>query len=271
MAARPTRTTTIAARRRSRIGRGLVVLAGGGGLLLALVGCGSADAEAAPVERKSFPLDGESLTIDSDNSSIKVVADDVKDVEVTRQVDGWVFIGSGPEPSWKMVDGRLTLRLNCDAVASDCQAQHTIKVPRGVAVTVEDDNGGVTASGFTTPLKIKSDNGDITVRDSSGDLALKTDNGKVSTQGVSGKRIKAESDNGAVRIALKDGAVPERLETVCDNGDIDIRLQRAGAPYAVEAKSDNGSTRVDVPTDAESARVVNARSDNGSVKIRLAG
>lgn len=141
----------------------------------------------------------------------------------------------------------------------------------GVAVTVEDDNGGVTASGFTTPLKIKSDNGDITVRDSSGDLALRTDNGTVSTQGVSGKRIKAESDNGAVRIALKAGAVPEWLETVCDNGDIDIRLQRAGAPYAVEAKSDNGSTRVDVPTDAESARVVNARSDNGSVKIRLAG
>ncbi|MEU5398889.1 DUF4097 family beta strand repeat-containing protein [Streptomyces sp. NPDC005963] len=239
--------------------------------MFALVGCGSADVDGAPVERKSFPLSGKTLTIDSDNSSIEVVADDVKDVEVTRQVDGWVFIGSGPEPTWKMADGRLSLRLDCDAVASDCQARHTIKVPRGVAVTVDDDNGGVTASGFTTRLKINSDNGDVTVRDSSGDLTLKSDNGTVSAKGVSAKRIKAESDNGAVRVTLADGVVPERLEAVCNNGNIDVALPRNGAPYAVEAKADNGSTRVDVPTDAGSARVVKARSDNGSVKIRLAG
>ncbi|MCM2388674.1 DUF4097 family beta strand repeat-containing protein [Streptomyces albipurpureus] len=257
-------------RRRAGVGRGLVGLVGGGGLLLGLVGCGDTNVDGAPVESKSFPLVGEALTIDSDNSTLKVVAADVKEVQVSRQVDGWVFAGSGPNPSWKMTEGKLTLRMDCDAVASDCQARHTIKVPRGVAVTVEDDNGGVTATGFTAPLRIHSENGKVTVRDTTGDLTLRSENGTVSAQGVSAKRITAESDNGAVRIGLKEGAVPDRVETLCDNGDVDIRLPQAGAPYAVTTRADNGSTQVDVPTDQGSPRKVTARSDNGSVKVRIA-
>lgn len=270
MAARPDSSRTPVARGRARVGRGLVALLGGGGLLLGVVGCGDADVDGAPVESKSFPLVGETLTIDSDNSDLKVVSADVKEVKVSRQVDGWVFAGSGPHPSWKMAEGKLTLRLDCDAVASNCQARHTIQVPRGVAVSVKDDNGSVTATGFATPLRIDSENGDVTVRDSSGDLTLRSDNGTVSTQGVSAKNIKAESDNGAVRIKLKDGAVPDRVETVCENGDVDIRLPQAGAPYAVTTTSDNGSTQVDVPVDKSSPREVTARSDNGSVKVRIA-
>ncbi|MFF8956191.1 DUF4097 family beta strand repeat-containing protein [Streptomyces sp. NPDC014894] len=226
--------------------------------------------DEAPVERKAFALDGERLTIDSDNSFVEVVAADVKKVEVSRQVDGWVFLGSGPEASWKMSKDRLVLRMDCSGVASDCRARQTVKVPRGVAVTVLDDNGGVTASGFGTPLRIESDNGDVTVRDTTGALELLTDNGKVTTERVAAKTLKARSDNGDVRIGLKDGAVPERLETVSDNGGIRIELPSAGAPYAVTAKSDNGSVDVDVPTDDASSHVVTARSDNGSVKVRAA-
>ncbi|GGZ22332.1 lipoprotein [Streptomyces inusitatus] len=259
-----------AAARRGRLVRVAVGIGGGGMLMGALVGCGSAEAEEAPVERKAFALEGDRLTVDSDNSAVEVVAADVEKVEVSRQIDGWVFVGSGPEASWRMEGERLVLRMGCKGIVSDCSGRQTVKVPRGVAVTVVDENGGVTASGFSTPLKIDSGNGDVTVRDTSGALDLVSDNGTITTERVTAKTVRAVSDNGEVRIGLKAGAVPERVETVSDNGGIRIDLPRAGAPYAVTAESDNGTVDVDPAVGSGGTRVVSARSDNGWVKVRAA-
>lgn len=251
-----------------RRARALGVGGGVGVLVLVLGGCGSADVDDAPVEKKAFPLSGKTLTIDNDDSAVELVAADVKDVEVTRRVDGWVFMGSGPEATWKMKDGKLTLRMKCSAVASDCEARHTVKVPRDVTVTVENDNGAVTATGLRTPLKVRSDNGKIDVRNSSGALDLGSDNGKVVTQRVTAKSVRAHSGNGKVEIGL--GAVPDKVDAGSDNGQILIELPGAGAPYAVTAKSDNGKVDVDVPTDKSSSHVVTAESDNGKVTVRSA-
>ncbi|MEW2635993.1 DUF4097 family beta strand repeat-containing protein [Streptomyces sp. NPDC048389] len=242
-------------------------LAFSGVLLLGvgLVGCGSADAGEAPVERKSFPFSGTTLTIESDNSDIELMPADVEEVEVTRQVDGWVLFGNGPDPTWKMKDGTLTLKVKCDAIAGDCVALHTVKVPRGTAVTVDDDNGSVRASGFATALKLRSDNGSVTVTDSSGALELDSENGSVVAERVTGKNIVATSDNGSVRLEL--AGVPDLVETASDNGRVEIRLPAAGAPYAVDARSDNGGVDVAVPTDAGSSHVVKAVSDNGEVVV----
>ncbi|MFF3684472.1 DUF4097 family beta strand repeat-containing protein [Streptomyces sp. NPDC002187] len=231
-----------------------------------VAGCGRADADDAPVERKSFAFSGETLTVDSDESAITLVPADVKDVQVARQIDGWAVFGGGPEATWKMQDGTLTLRVDCDGISSDCASRHTVKVPRGVAVNVDDDNGSVTASGFDTALKIRSDNGTVRITDSSGPLELDSDNGEVVTEGVTAKRVVATSDNGSVRLGL--AAVPDRVESASDNGEVLIELPGAGAPYAVSAKSDNGDIDVDVPTDDSSAHIVTARSDNGKVIVR---
>lgn len=253
---------------RRRVGR--VGVAVGGVVLVAgaVGGCGSSGAEDAPVESRAFPFSGTSLTIASDNSALEIVAADVRDVEVTRQVDGWVVFGNGPEKSWRLEDGKLALKVRCEGLVSNCGGRHTVRVPKGVTVTVEDGNGGVTASGFTTALKITSDNGKVEVRDSSGPLDLYTDNGGVVTERVTSTTVKAGSDNGAVRLRLD--AVPERVEAVSDNGRVEIGLPGAGAPYAVTARSDNGDVDVSVPRDDASDRVVSARSDNGKVVVRTA-
>ncbi|MFF0445046.1 DUF4097 family beta strand repeat-containing protein [Streptomyces sp. NPDC004609] len=237
--------------------------------MFALAGCGSADAQAAPEERKSFALDAKSLHIDSDNSALEIVPADVKAVEVTRQVDGWVVLGSGPEKSWRLEGGTLKLRVTCDAVASECEGRHVVKVPRGVRVTVDSGHGDVTASGFGTPVKIRADNGNVTVRGTGGPLDLATDNGDLVTDGVTAGTVKARADNGDIRIALKAGTAADRIETFNDNGDITIGLPRAKT-YAVTAAADNGSAKVEVPDDKASTRVVTARSDNGDVDIRNA-
>ncbi|MER7959391.1 DUF4097 family beta strand repeat-containing protein [Streptomyces sp. NPDC096030] len=223
--------------------------------------------EGAPVERKTFAFSGDSLVVDAENSELEIVPADIEDVRVSRQVDGWVFMGSGPEAVWGLRDGRLTLRVECDAVASNCGSLHRVQVPRGVAVTVEDDNGQVTADGFDTDLRIRSDNGAVIVRDSSGALDLTSNNGEVVVEGgTRSERVVARSDNGAVRIALS--AVPRHVEAVSNNGEVDIALP--DATYDVDGRSDNGDVRIDVPTQKGSAHVVAARSDNGEVVVRTA-
>ncbi|GGU17994.1 DUF4097 family beta strand repeat-containing protein [Streptomyces lavendofoliae] len=228
-----------------------VVVVGGAVLgVIGLAGCGGAEVDGAPVERKTFGFRGETLVVDADDSELVLVPADVKDVEVTRQVDGWVVLGEGPAPVWKLEGDRLTLRVECDAVVSDCAARHEVRVPRGVAVTVEDDNGDVTAEGFRTALKVTSDNGTVTVRDAGGPLDLRSGNGDVRE----------------IRLAL--GAVPDRVDAANDNGDIAVELPRGSTRYAVRAGSDNGEVEVGVPTDARSGHVVTAHSDNGEVMVR---
>ncbi|MEU9704250.1 DUF4097 family beta strand repeat-containing protein [Streptomyces sp. NPDC047981] len=224
--------------------------------------------DGAPVEKKSFAFSGDTLVVDSDDSELEIEPADIKDVRVSRQVDGWVFMGDGPDATWGLEDGRLTLRVECDAVASDCESVHRIQVPRGVAVTVEDDNGQVTASGFDTDLKVRSDNGAVLVRGSSGALDLTSDNGEVVVEGgTTSGRVVARSDNGAVRIVLD--SVPSKVEAFSDNGEVDLVLP-SSADYDVDGRSDNGSVRVDVPTRKGSPHVVTARSDNGEVVVRSA-
>ncbi|WP_405688168.1 DUF4097 family beta strand repeat-containing protein [Streptomyces sp. NBC_00057] len=244
------------------------LIASGGALILglALTGCGSTDPGDAPAEHKSFALSGKTLTIYSGHTSVELVPADVRKVEVTRHVDGWVVLGNGPDPTWKMQDNTLTLRVKCRAVISDCASQHQVKVPRGVAVVVKGDNGKVAASGFDTPLTLHADNGKVTVRDSSGPLKLGSGNGGIVTEGISAKSVSARSDNGRIRLGFI--SVPDLVDTESDNGRITIDLPGGSVRYAVDAVAHNGRVSVDAPRSDDSSHVVKARSGNGQVTVR---
>lgn len=237
-------------------------------IALTVSGCGSADASDAPVETKSFPFKGKALTISTGNAAVELVPADVKDVEVTRQVDGWVFMGSGPDATWKMTGSTLTLKVKCKAVASNCESLHKVKVPRGVTVTLKGDNGRITADGFATALKLTSGNGAVTVRGSSGPLDLESDNGKITMEDISTRTVAARSSNGAIRLGLT--VVPDSVDTTTDNGRIDIDLPGSGTSYAVTTSTDNGEVEVGIPTDKSSAHVLKARTDNGKITIQSA-
>ncbi|MFI8516803.1 DUF4097 family beta strand repeat-containing protein [Streptomyces sp. NPDC085481] len=231
-----------------------------------LSGCGGARADDAPVETKAFGFSGGSLTVDSDHSDLEIVPADVREVRVTRQVDGWVFMGNGPEASWRLADGRLTLRVECDAVAASCAARHRIEVPRSVAVSVENDNGRVLADGFATAFSARSDNGDVIVRRAGGELDLQSGNGGVSVDAESRPSVvRARTDNGDIRLSL--GSVPRQVSAYSDNGDVEVGLP-GSVSYAVDGSSDNGDVRIDVPVDQASGHSVSARSDNGEVVVR---
>lgn len=261
-----TRTHT---RTRARSRPRALVASGGAALVaLALTGCGSADVEDAPAEHRSFALSGKTLTIESGGTTVELVPADVRKVEVTRRVDGWVVLGNGPDARWSMRDGTLTLRVTCDALISNCGSRHQVKVPRGVAVTVNGDNGRILASGFDTPLTLHSDNGKVTVRDSSGPLKLESDNGGLVTERISSRSVSARSDNGGIRLGFS--AVPDLVDTVSDNGRVTIDLPSGSQAYAVTATARNGRVSVKVPRSDGSPHAVKAHSDNGHITVRTA-
>uniref|UniRef100_A0AAU2VAU1 DUF4097 domain-containing protein n=1 Tax=Streptomyces sp. NBC_00003 TaxID=2903608 RepID=A0AAU2VAU1_9ACTN len=241
----------------------LFAAAGAGFLCFALTGCGSSDPGDAPVEHKNFALGGKALTIDAGNSTVVVTPADVKDVRVARQVNGWVAFGNGPDASWELSNGTLSLGVKCSGLVKNCSARHEVKVPRGVAVTVHDNDGRVEASGFDTPLVIASDNGRISVKDSSGPLDLTSRDGRIDGQGIRAKSVRASSDNG--RVALTFAVVPDSVVATSNDGRVDLAVPKDA--YKVAARADNGRVDVTVDRSDSSTHVLTARSDNGRVSV----
>lgn len=261
-------------RRRPRTVRALAA-ATGTVAVVALVGACGADASGdADPEHRTFTLPGRTLTVDSEDSALELVPGDSggKEVKVTRWFDGRTVLGSTPEVSWKMSGDRITFRTKCSGVISDCSVKHRVEVPRGVAVTVENEDGRVTASGFGDALKVRSQHGAVTVEKSGGPLDVRSDDGSVEARGITSKRVAVASKDGAVRLAL--AAAPDRVDARSEDGALTVTLPRtekgAALSYDVKAEAHDGSVDVSVPRDGASPHRVSALSDDGKVTVRSA-
>ncbi|MFK0121547.1 DUF4097 family beta strand repeat-containing protein [Streptomyces sp. NPDC090994] len=245
-------------------------LAAAGAVVLAVAGlaaCASPDEDKDP-DQRSFALQGRTLTVDSDDSALEIVAAEGNEagrVGVTRWFTGSVTVGKEPKVTWTMDGDRLVLRTDCTGFIADCAARHRIEVPRGVAVKVEDDDGSVRARGFRDALDIRTQDGSVHVTDSTGPLDLRSDDGSVRAE-VSSRRVTAQTKDGSVRLEL--GAVPHLVDARSDDGSVTVGLPRA--TYEVTAETDDGSVDVSVPRDDSSAHVVNARTADGKVTVRAA-
>ncbi|WP_330291388.1 DUF4097 family beta strand repeat-containing protein [Streptomyces sp. NBC_00576] len=231
--------------------------------------CASAGDDKDP-EQRSFALQGRTLTVDSNESALDIVAADSDKsgrIEVTRWFQGSVTMGKDPKVTWAMEDDRLKLRVRCSGVVADCSAKHRIEVPRGVSVVVRNGDGRVTARGFDQALDIRSEDGSVTVKDSTGPLRLRTDDGSIRALGVRSQQVRAHSEDGSVRLEL--ASVPDLVESSSDDGSLTIELPRE--TYRVTADSDDGSVKVSVPRAESSAHVVSAKTKDGSIRVRVAG
>ncbi|MER5510259.1 DUF4097 family beta strand repeat-containing protein [Streptomyces sp. NPDC002766] len=239
-----------------------VVLVGG------VSACGASAGDDKDPDHRTFTLPGRTLTVDSDDSALEIVAADgnaVGKVAVTRWFQGKVAIGSGPKVTWSMHGDRLVLRVRCSGVVADCSARHRIEVPRGVAVKVRDGDGSVRARGFRDALSISTGDGSVRVGDCTGPLDVHTGDGSVRAE-VDSRTVRAESGDGSVHLEL--GAVPDLVDSRSGDGSVTISLPRS--TYRVAARTGDGSVHVSVPRDDSSSHVVRARSDDGEVTLRTA-
>lgn len=242
------------------------------GAVVVLVGaataCGASASDDKHPDQRSFALQGRTLTVDSDDSALEIVASDSNkagQVEVTRWFQGSVAVGTDPRVTWSMKDDRLVLRMKCTGVVADCAAKHRIEVPRDVAVKVEDGDGSVRASGFEEALSIRTGDGSVRVTDSSGPLELRTGDGSMRAE-VSSRQVSARTGDGSVHLEL--GVVPDRVETRSGDGSVTISLPEA--TYRVTTKTGDGGVDVSVPRSDSSSHVVSAQSGDGKVTVRTA-
>ncbi|OIJ66195.1 DUF4097 family beta strand repeat-containing protein [Streptomyces mangrovisoli] len=241
---------------------GAVVLAG------ALSACGaSADDDKHP-DHRAFALRGHTLTVDSDDSALEIVASSAVrtgTVDVTRWFQGSVAVGGAPRVTWSFANDRLVLRMKCSGLVADCSARHRIEVPRGVAVTVEDGDGSVRAQGFRDPLDIRTDDGSVRVGDCTGALTLRSGDGSVRAD-VSSRTVRATTSDGSIRLRL--GVVPDRVEARSGDGSVGVVLPRSS--YKVTTGSGDGSVHVSVPRDDSSRHVVTAHTGDGGITVETA-
>lgn len=240
------------------------------GVVVALVAtataCGASAGDDKDPDHRSFALHGKTLTVDSDDSALEIVAADADKagtVQVTRWFKGSVVVGGDPRVTWTMKDDRLVLRTKCSGIIADCDAKHRIEVPRGVTVKVEDRDGSVVAHGFRDALDISTDDGAVHVTDSTGPLRLHSDDGSLRAE-VSSRQVRATTADGSVRLAL--GAVPDLVDTSSKDGSVTLAVPRA--TYRVTTHTDDGSADVSVPRDDSSTHVVSARTADGDITVR---
>ncbi|MCX4998512.1 DUF4097 family beta strand repeat-containing protein [Streptomyces longwoodensis] len=258
----PGRAGRVRRARRAFLGLGAVAV-----LLATATACGADAGDDQQPDHRAFALHGRTLTVDSDDSSLEIVATDARPaghVQVTRWFKGSVLVGGDPEVTWSMKDDRLTLRLHCSGVVADCAARHRVEVPRGVAVRVVDGDGSVRARGFRDALSIRTGDGSVRVTDTTGPLELRSGDGSLRAE-VGSRRVSAHSGDGSVHLELS--SVPDRVESVAGDGSVTLVLPRA--TYKVTAHSADGGVDVSVPRDdAARAHVVSARTGDGHITVR---
>ncbi|MEH0544065.1 DUF4097 family beta strand repeat-containing protein [Streptomyces sp. B21-105] len=254
--------------RTTRFARSVLVTGAVVALAAGATACGASASDDDHPDHRTFGVAGGTLTIDSDDSALEIVASDDAEagkVDVTRWFKGSVVVGGKPKVTWSMEDDRLTLRTHCSGLVADCAAKHRIEVPRGIAVKVEDDDGSVRASGFRDALSVHAQDGSVHVTDSTGPLELRTDDGSVRAE-VASRSVTTHTQDGSVRLTLS--TVPDRVESVSNDGSVTIALP--AATYRVTTETDDGGVDVSVPRDESSSHVVNARSADGKVTVRNA-
>ncbi|WP_164555728.1 MULTISPECIES: DUF4097 family beta strand repeat-containing protein [unclassified Streptomyces] len=246
-----------------------LALAGAAVVLVAgLSACGASAAEDDDPDHRSFDLPGTTLTIDSDDSALEIVAADGHasgKIAVTRWFQGSVAIGSKAKVTWSMDGDRLVLREKCSGIIADCSTKHRIEVPRGVSVKVVERDGSVRARGFRDPLSIRTKDGSVRVTDSSGPLELRAGDGSVRAE-VTSRTVRARTGDGSIHLEL--GAVPDLVESRSGDGSLTIDLPRAG--YRVDTGTGDGAEEVSVPRDDSSSHRVTARTGDGKLTVRTA-
>ncbi|MGX1561712.1 DUF4097 family beta strand repeat-containing protein [Streptomyces sp. NPDC055506] len=259
---RTTGTTRTAAARAIAVAGAVAVLVAG------LSACGASAGDDTEPDHRSFDLQGGTLTVDSDDSALEIVAADRNpegEIGVTRWFQGSVVVGKEPKVTWSMRDDRLVLRLKCSGVVADCAAKHRIEVPRGIEVKVEDGDGSVRARGFRDPLSIRTGDGSVRVTDTTGPLELRTGDGSIRAE-VSSRDVRTRTGDGSARLEL--GVVPDRVESRSGDGSVTIALPEAR--YRVTTETGDGGVDVSVPRDESSRHVVSARTGDGKVTVRTA-
>lgn len=236
--------------------------AGAIAVLACLTGCRASDG-AANQEKRDFPFSGSALTIDVHDTSLTVVTDSAANtVHVERSLGG-AATNEG-NATWSLEGSTLNLHVECSGIVVSCDSEHTVRVPKGVALTV---------TGSGTPVRLKGLGGDTTatlkdsslnVADPAGRLRLRVSGGHVKVTGATSSDVEATT-TGDGNVNLTFTTAPRRVE-VHASEVATIVLPEGPETYRLDGVRNTEN----LSSDPASARSVVVRAADG-VNLRKAG
>ena len=117
-----------------------------------------------------------------------------------------------------------------------------ISVPDASKLAINTSNGRITVNGLAGEADLRTSNGKIIAENFSGNVRAESSNGSIELTNVLGAH--ADTSNGRIEVALKDGAAgPVDLES--SNGGITLRVASTFAGD-VDCKTSNGGVNCDV-------------------------
>ncbi|TCO46967.1 putative adhesin [Kribbella antiqua] len=230
-----------------------------GGVYWALTGL----TEDTKTGQDSYPVQGDTLTVESSSAYVEVRSGDVSEVQVERRFERNVF---GSDPSEKYEDGKLELRdSGCGFLSFGCETNYVLTVPKDVKVTLKSSSGDVKVSGVSAGADLKSSSGSIEVHGVGGALRMESSSGDLEAQDLSATTVSTESSSGSVDLDF--ATAPQSVEAEASSGDVTIRIPSGIESYKVDAETSSGDESANVKSDPAATRTIKAQTSSGDVTI----
>ncbi|MBB5777360.1 hypothetical protein [Nonomuraea jabiensis] len=225
---------------------------------LALTGC-TVDLDAEDVHSaQAFPFTGSALKISASLGGVRVLQGTGGRVEVERWVRGKA--ADDGNATWSLRDGTLRLSANCTMVFGDCGARYHVKVPPGVPLSIEADDG-VILNGLAQDVDVVSRDR-IQVSGAAGKLRLRSE-GPITGEGLKSPSVRCRTADGAIDVSF--ASPPTALDLSSSDGRVTATVPRAA--YAITARSTDGTERSELKDDPKSPNTIKAVSGSGDVRI----
>ncbi len=184
---------------------------------IAASGCNlqlSTDVEAKDEWTRSYPISATgTLVIANTNGRTTVEATDTATIEVTAE--RIVRAGTEEAANEQLATFEMNEDVSADRVSIDTatrgltmgmsrRVNYTVRVPRGVAVTLKATNGDILATGIGGAFEASTTNGRVTGVDLAGSANASTTNGVVALtmMAITDGGVRAETTNGTVTVTL---------------------------------------------------------------------
>lgn len=227
-------------------------------LLAGLTGC---DAGPAKTESRSFPFSGTLLVIDTRETELRIANGDGADIEVERSLEG--DAGDDGDATWALDGDTLKLSVNCSGLVLECASEHTVKVPKGVAIELKSSGSPVRIDALAGDLTATLTNdGSLRASNPAGKLRLKSGGGDIVVTGARSRDVTASTTADA-NIKLGFAVAPDRVEANA-SGSVEVTLPKGPETYKIVGSADG------LDSDPASKRVITVTAVDGRIRVNKA-
>ena len=230
-----------------------------GGVYWALTGL----TEESKTTQDSYPVEGDSLTIQTTSVDVEVRSGDGPDVKVERTFERNVF-GSDPKEDYE--DGKLQLRdSGCGFLSFGCDTNYVLTVPKDVKLTVESSSGDIKVSGLPGGANLKSSSGSIEAHDVGGSLWLESSSGDLEARDLSATTVSTQSSSGSTELDFT--SAPQSVDAESSSGEVTIRIPSGTETYKLTTDTSSGDETANIRSDPSATRTIDAQTSSGDLTI----